>query len=347
MLLHAWNRTAMKSRDHLLMIFSWSLAVGLWSLAAFSFADQYQHRPQRFRLAVLSIGKPESILPEVRGLYDGLEEAGYIKDKNLTVHHLQNESVDDLRERLTQLLQQGLDIIVTTSAAETAIAQQLTKVIPIVFAPSIDPVRMGFVKSRSRPNANLTGLSFTRDVQDNARQLVAFKQVVPAMRRVTMFYDGRPTYEPLDMVRDPIKRIAQRLHMQLAETPVAFSADAVRVLEQMPKGATDAVFVICTALFREMKPLADGAARKRVPLFGCTTSQVADDGATMTYSPDLYLLGYRGAWYVDRILKGAKPGQLPVETPSKLELVINVKNAQSIGLKIPPERLILADKVFQ
>jgi putative ABC transport system substrate-binding protein len=319
--------------------------VAFFLLASSTFAGE--HQPLQFSLALLSISEPGIMLPQVRGLNDGLEEAGYVSGKNIAIHHLRNGSVDEIRQRLNSLVQQGVDVIVATSAFETAIARQVTNKIPIVFAPSLDPVRMGFVKSRSRPGANLTGLSFTRGAEDNAKQLEVFKQIVPTMRRTIMFYDGRPSYQPPIEVRASIKRTAQRLGVQLTESPVAFSADAVGVLEQMPKGATDGVFLICTALFRELKPLADAAAHKGVPLFGCTTSQVADEGATMTYTPDIYLLGYRGAWYVDRILKGAKPEQLPVETPSKLELLINLKNARSIGLKIPPERLILADRVFQ
>jgi len=336
----------MKSREDSLTTFLWRLPVALYLLLAnSSFGGDSSSQP--YRLALLGIGKPEVMLPQVRGLNDGLEEAGYVNGKNIAIHHLQNESVDELRERLKQLVRQGVDVIVAPSAGETAIAQQTTKVIPIVFAPSVDPVRMAFVKSRSRPDANLTGLSFTRDVQDNSKQLAVLKQIVPTMRRVTMFYDRRPTYEPSVEVRASIERVARRLGIELTAAGVVSSADAVRALEQMPKGATDGVFVICTALFRGMKPLAFAAAHKGVPLFGCTTSQVADEGATMTYTPDLYLIGYRGAWYVDRILKGAKPEQLPVETPSKLELIISLKNARSIGLKIPPEQLILADKVFQ
>jgi putative ABC transport system substrate-binding protein len=252
-----------------------------------------------------------------------------------------------LRDRLKNLVRQRVDVIVTTSASETATARQVTSAIPIIFAPSVDPVRMGFVKSRAHPDANLTGLSFTRDVEDNAKQLSVLKQIVPSLRRVAMFYDARPASETPGVVRASVKRIAQRLGIQLIGHGVVANTDAVHILEQMPKGRIDGVFLICTGVFRGMKPLADAAARKGVPLFGCTASQVAEEGALMTYTPDIYLIGYRAAWYVDQILKGAKPAQLSVEAPSKLELVINLKTARALGLHIPPERLILADRVFQ
>ncbi|MGZ8445427.1 MAG: ABC transporter substrate-binding protein [Candidatus Binatia bacterium] len=298
-------------------------------------------------MVLIGIGKPGIVLPQVRGLFDGLEEAGYIDGKNLTVHHLRSESAAELRNRLKELVRQKVDVIVASSASEATIAQQVTREIPIVFAPSIDPVRMGFVKSRSRPDTNLTGLSYTRHHADNGKQLAVFKEIVPGLRRVTLFYDARPAIGTPESIRASVRRVAQHLNIQLIEHAVTSSADAVKVLQPMSKGAIDGAFLICTAVFRGLKPLADSAAQIGVPLFGCTAAQVADEGALMTYTPDIYLLGYRGAWYIDRILKGAKPDQLPVEAPSQLQLVINLKNAKAIGLKIPPERLILADRVFQ
>ncbi len=298
-------------------------------------------------MVLIGIGNPGIVLPQVRGLFDGLEEAGYIDGKNLAVHHLRSESAAELGDRLKELVRQKVDVIVASSASEATIAQQVTREIPIVFAPSIDPVRMGFVKSRSRSDTNLTGLSYTRNQSDNGKQLAVFKEIVPRLRRVTLFYEARPGIGTPESIRASVRRVAQHLNIQLNEHPVTSNADAVKVLQPMSKGAIDGAFLICTAVFRGIKPLADTAAQMGVPLFGCTASQVADEGALMTYTPDIYLLGYRGAWYVDRILKGAKPDQLPVEAPSQLQLVINLKNAKAIGLKIPPERLILADRVFQ
>jgi len=334
-----------KSRMDLALKLLWRSAVVLSLLVCPSFAGE--HQPLRFRVALISIVKPSTTLPQVRGLRDGLEEAGYVNGENIVIYQLHGEDIDSLRQRLKQLVQQGLDVIVASSTIETAIAQRLTNKIPIVFSPAIHPVHTGLVKSRSHPGANLTGLSFNRGTQDLAKQLSVFIQVIPAMRHVTMFYDRRQIYKLPTEVRSTVERIAQDHGIHLTQVDVESTAEAVRVLERTSIGATDGVFVMCTALFRELKPLSNVAARKRLPLFGCTTSQVADEGATMTYAPDLYLIGYRGAWYVDRILNGAKPEQLPVETPSKMELVINLQNARSIGVKIPSEQLILADRVFQ
>ena len=306
-----------------------------------------QSRSPLPQMVLIGIGMPGIVIPQVRGLLDGLEEAGYFDGKNLTVHHLRSESAAELRDRLKEMVRQKVDVIVTSSASEASIAQQVTSEIPIVFAPSIDPVRMGFIKSRHRPDTNLTGLSYTRNQLDNGKQLAVFKEIVPGLRRVTLFYDSRPGIGTPESIRASVRRIAQHMNISLTEHPATSSAEAVKVLQPMAKSAIDGAFLICTAVFRGIKPLAAAATQMGVPLFGCTASQVADEGALMTYAPDIYLLGYRGAWYVDRILKGAKPDQLPVEAPSQLQLVINLKNAKAIGLKIPPERLILADKVFQ
>jgi putative tryptophan/tyrosine transport system substrate-binding protein len=321
---------------------AWSILLLISLLITNSYAGQKQPH-----IVVLGIGKSDIVIPQVRGLYDGLEEAGYVEGKNLTIQHLRAEHADQLRDQLTDFVRQKIDVIVATSANETAIAKQVTSKIPIIFVPAIDPVRMGFVKSRARPDANLTGLSFTRDLQDNGKQLAVFKQIVPAMRRVTLFYDGRPTTRTSSAVLASVKRIAQSLKIQLTEFPAGSAAEAAQILQRISKRITDGVFLICSATFRGMTPLADRAADIAVPLFGCTATQVAEEGALMSYTPDVYYIGYRGAWYVDRILKGARPEQLPVEAPSRFELVVNLKASRRIGLTIPPEALILADKVFQ
>ena len=313
----------------------------IFLVTTYSYAGQKEPH-----VVVLGITKPGATLPQVRGLLDGLEEAGYVDGKNVIIQRIQAEDVQEVRDHLAKLAQGKIDAIVATSAKETAIAKEATSTIPIIFVPAVDPVGMGFVQSRSRPNGNLTGLSFTHDVEDNGKQLAVFKHVVPRMRRVTLFYDSQPT-TTLSAILTVLKRVAGILHIQLAEFQADSAAEANQLLDRVPKGTTDGIFAICSATFRGMAPIADRALKMAVALFGCTATQVSEEGALMTYAPDIYYMGYRGAWYVDRILKGTKPEQLPVEAPTKFELVVNLKIARRIGLTIPPEVLILADKVFQ
>ena len=314
-------------------------------LLGFLIADCHAGEKQPPHLALLGIGKQDVILPQVRGFYDGLEEAGYVEGKSLIINNIRAENGDRLRAQLTDLARQKIDVIVTTSANETSVARQVTSTIPIIFMPAIDPVGMGFVKSRARPHANLTGLSFTRGEEDNGKQLAVFKQIVPAMRRVTMFYDGQPMTRTAPEIIASAHRVAAKLKLELLQQAASSPVDAAHILQASNK-TTDGIFLICSATFRGLKPLADHALEKRVPLFGCTATQVAEEGALMTYSPDIYYIGYRGAWYVDRILKGARPEQLPVEAPTRFELAVNLKTSRRIGLTIPPEILILVDKVF-
>ena len=126
------------------------------------------------------------------------------------------------------------------------------------------------------------------------------------------------------------------------------TAEAARKIASLANpGMSAGVFVYCSGLFKDVEGLAAAATKRKLPLFGCNAFQVAEQNVLLSYAPDLYSLGYRGAWFVDRILKGAKPQDLPVETPRKFELVINNKTAVDIGLKIPPEMLMLADRVFR
>jgi putative ABC transport system substrate-binding protein len=300
------------------------------------------------QIGIVSIGTSDTVLPQIRGLYDGLEEVGYVEGNNLKIQRLRAEKDDAaFRAMLAAAIRRGIEVIVTPSSTEAVLAKQVTSTIPIVFAPAVDPVRNRLVHSHVSPHSNLTGLSYTRDVEDRAKQLAVFKQIVPNLRRVMLFYDGRPIARTPASVLAAIRRAAQRLYLQLTEHAVQSTVEAVQILERAPAAGVDGVFLVCSAVFRGMRPLSEMGARKRLPVFSCTASQVADEGTLMTYSPDMYYLGYRGAWYVDRLLKGARPAQLRVETPIRFELVINLTSARKLGVVIRPEALMLADKVFE
>jgi putative tryptophan/tyrosine transport system substrate-binding protein len=317
-------------------------------LVVFALLTNHSAAAQRLpRVVALAIAQPDITIPQLRGLNDGLEEAGYVDGKNIKIQQLRAANADQLREHLVNIAQNTIDIVVATSSREAAIAKQITGNLPIVFIPAMDPVGRGFVKSRARPAGNLTGLSFSRDVEDNAKQLTVFKQIVPSMRNAILFYDDQPATRTAPAVLDSVARVAQKLELRLKPHPVNTLPQAVQILNRVPAATTDAVFLICSAAFRGITPLAERANRLAVPLFGCTATQVAEEGALITYAPDFYAIGYRGASYVDSILKGSKPAELPVGAPTKFELVLNLRTAQHIGLAIPPEMLILADKVFR
>jgi putative ABC transport system substrate-binding protein len=284
--------------------------------------------------------------PQIKGLRDGLEEAGYIEGKNLVLDLLQEETYDRLRASVKVYTQQKIDAIIAISSAETAIAKEVTDEIPIVFMPAGFPVQSGFVRSLASPGTNLTGLTFFTDPEEVGKQLEVFKEVVPSLRRVIVLFGGRKENPITAMSLTVVRKVAAHLAIKLTEKPVKSAAEAEGVLSSLPNKNAPGAFLICGPLFKTLKKIASIAIQKRVPLFGCGATQVAEEMVLLTYAPDLYYIGYRGAWYVDRILKGAKPQDLPVESPTKFELVINLKTAKEIGIAIPPEMLILADRVF-
>jgi putative ABC transport system substrate-binding protein len=324
--------------------------VFLWIQVAFCLAghaDAAQSREPIYSLALASMSVSTAgnvLIPQVRGLYDGLEEAGYTEGSNLVVHKIHGVNEPAMRAALQDALRHSINAIVATSAMETAIAKQLSSTIPIIFAPARDPIRLGFVESYARPGGNLTGVSYSRNFDDSAKQLAVFAQTLPMMKRVTVLYAPATTStETLDAV----KRISGPLKLELTIMPTNSNVDAEQAVRAVSKANADGLFLVCSATFRASKDLTNITQPKRLPLFGCTGQHVADEGALMTYTPDIYFLGYRAAWYVDRVLKGFKPNDLPVGVPDRFETVINLATAKSLGIKIPPEKLILADKVFQ
>jgi len=323
---------------------SWSLILTLEILAVVR-ADAFVTRPKLDHIAVIAVANPAIVLPQIRGFYDGLGEAGYVDGKQLVIHRVQVESEQLLRTSLKELLRdQKVDTIVASSTVETSIAKEITANIPIVFITARDPVRVGFVASLARPGANLTGLSYSRGIEDSAKQLAVFKEIVPSMKRVLLLYHREQTEIA---IIDSVRQVAPKIKVDLAWQPIRSIEEAKKAIGMASKRTTDGISIICGATFRGLKTLVDMALANGLPMFGCAATQVADDGALMTYAPDIYYIGYRGAWYVDRILRGAKPQELPVEVPSKFELVINLKTAKALGLKIPPAKIVLADRVFQ
>jgi ABC-type uncharacterized transport system substrate-binding protein len=297
-----------------------------------------------YRVGVMVTGSQAIINPQIKGLLNGMEDAGYIEGKNVLVDLLREDADDKLRARVKAYIQQRIDVIVATSGAETAIARELTDKIPIVFMPAAEPVGSGFVKSLARPGTNLTGLTFYTNLEDIGKQLAVFKEVVSSMRQVIVLYDGRN--DPTQAASlTAVRKTAAHLAIKLKEKPIKSIVEAEQALSALPKTAAG-VFVICGTVFRSIKGIASIAIRKSMPLFGCSASQVIEQNVFLTYAPDLYYIGYRGASYVDRILRGAKPQYLPVETPTKFELVINLKTAKEIKLTVPSEVLILADRVI-
>ena len=307
------------------------------------------HKSDTRYVVLVMEGHNIRLQPQVNGLRDGLEELKYVEGENLNWQRIDGGTSEELRANLKSLLQrQRVDVMVTLGTAETNVAKEIAQKVPTVFLPAADPVKSGFVHSLASPGSNLTGLTFFTDNENLGKQLEVFKQVVPSLDRIGVVFDERLKPAGLNESWKRLGVVAPWLGIHLTELPVMSTAEASRKIASLPnRGMSAGVFVYCSGLFKDVQGLAAAATKRKLPLFGCNAFQVAEQNVLLSYAPDLYSLGYRGAWFVDRILKGAKPQDLPVETPRKFELVINNKTAGEIGLKIPPEMLMLADRVFR
>jgi ABC-type uncharacterized transport system substrate-binding protein len=306
-------------------------------------------KPSILRLVIVMEGRNIRLQPQINGLHDGLEELKYIEGDNLNLRQVDGGTNEELRANLKSLLQiRRFDIIVPLGTSETAVAKEVAPDIPMVFLPAADPVKSGFVHSLASPGTNLTGLTFFTDSENLGKQLEVFKQIVPSLHKVGILFDARSKSAVLTESWKRLAVVASWLGIHLIELPVTSAAEAARKIASLPNLAMNTgVFVFCSGLFKDAEELSTAATKRKLPLFGCNAFQVAEQNVLLSYAPDLYSLGYRGAWFVDRIFKGAKPQNLPVETPRKFELVINNRIAVEIGLKISPEILMLADRVFR
>jgi putative ABC transport system substrate-binding protein len=299
-----------------------------------------------YHVAVLTLGSPD--IPDIKGLRDGLKEAGYIEGKNLVLDITAKETYDELRPIAKAYIEKKFDVIVALGGTAPLIAKELTREIPIVFVGTTDPILAGLVKSVARPEANVTGLARGTDVEIQGKRLQVFKEAVPTLRRVAVLYNARGENPQHTKSLEVVQKVAPDLGLRLAEKPIKSSADIERTLSAVSKDTTDGLFVICASLFRDpFKKIAAVAMQKRLAVTGCRAPDVTEQGALLSYDADTYRLGHRGAWYVDRILKGTKPQDLPVEAPTYFELIINLKTAKQIGLTIPPNVLARADKVIK
>jgi putative tryptophan/tyrosine transport system substrate-binding protein len=329
-----------RSKQGRMAIKAVALLVGL-VIGSIQFAEAQQTKV--YRIGVLTLHTHDR--PHLQGLRNGLKKAGYIEGKNLVLKMMSAKNAEELRSIAKDHAEEKMDIVVTTGNVETIVARAVW-VLPIIFMPGGEPVRSGFVKSLARPGVNITGVSLLGDSKIYGKELELFKDVVPNLQRVLMFYDSGEEVIP-DISLPLVRKVAAHLAIKLFEKPVQSLAQAEQEIAVASKNTTDGVFFVCTSVFSDFKRIAEYARKKKIPSNGCSSRAVAEDQALLSYRPDLYQIGHRGAWYVNEILKGAKPAELPVEHAARFELVINLKTANQIGLTISPNVLAIADRVIK
>jgi putative tryptophan/tyrosine transport system substrate-binding protein len=286
-------------------------------------------------------------LPEA--FRQGLRDLGYVEDRNVVIEY---RDADRKSERLpalaAELVALKVDVIVAAGGTPAALAaKQATRTLPIVFVGAADPVTSGLVTSLARPGGNVTGLSILAP-ELVGKGLEQLTQAVPGVSRVAVLWQpgGLPERTEKDMVRGA-DVAARALGVRLQVVEARGPADFDRAFSDMTRARAGALTVLLSNMFlRERRRLVDLAAKHRLPaVYGLR--EFVDAGGLMSYGPDLADVFRRVATYVDKILKGAKPADLPVEQPTKFELVINLKTAKALGLTIPQSLLGRADEVIE
>jgi putative tryptophan/tyrosine transport system substrate-binding protein len=283
--------------------------------------------------------------PERAAFLAGLRELGYEAGRNLVIEYRGADGdVSRLPELAQELVKLGLDVIVVGSAEAAAAAKGATSTIPLVLTAVGDPVYAGLIKSYARPGGNVTGLSFISP-ELGAKRIELVREILPKSRRIAVLWNARDSISEREW--DQAREAAQKVSLEIDPHPVRETADLARTLDALPRERPDAALVIVDArMIRFRKIVADAALKAKVPCVAGWRGFV-ESGALASYAPDFLALFRRAAYYVDRILRGAKPQDLPVEQPSKFELVVNVKTAAVIGVAIPKAVLLRADEVIQ
>ena len=277
----------------------------------------------------------------------GLRELGYVEDKNIVFEYRTTEGKSERRLDLaTEIVRLKVDVIVVSGSPTAEAAKKATSAVPIVMTSSSDPVGLGLVASLARPGGNVTGLaSFTGELGGKLLELL--KEVVPGLLRVLV--PGPPVGSPTeDLFIKETEIPARALKVQVIRFPVRGPEDFESIFRAASKERADALLIRLpeVAYSPHYKRIVALTAKSRLPAIA-TTRSWTDAGGLVSYGPDRNVSLKRAAIFVDKILKGAKPADLPVEQPTKFEFVINLNAAKQIGLTIPPNVLVRADRVIK
>jgi putative tryptophan/tyrosine transport system substrate-binding protein len=310
-----------------------------------------QNPEQTRRIGILSPGRSEPPDPTFNMLntfLQGLHELGYTEGQNLTIERqYANGSSDRLRELAAELVKRKPDIIVALSTTAARPAKQATGIIPIVAVGMADPVADELVTSLARPGGNVTGTTFLGP-ELVGKRLQLLREVVPGLSHVAaLWHPNAYSERTMAGVRNEIEVAARTLGLQLKLVPAVSPDDLVSAFAAMAREHAEALIVMPSPmLFGEYKRIVSIAANSRLPAMGAAREFV-ELGGLMSYGANQLDLARQSATYADKILKGAKPAELPVEQPTKFELVINLKTAKALGLTMPPTLLARADEVIE
>jgi ABC-type uncharacterized transport system substrate-binding protein len=314
-------------------------AAAAWPLGA-----RGQQAIHTARIGYLNLGPPSASSTRVEALRAGLRELGWIEGKNIVIEFRWADGVQQLPQLAAELVRMNVDVIFASSSTIVEPARQATKTIPIVFATHADPIGTGHVASLRRPGGNMTGLSeLTTEV--NAKALEILKEALPQETRIGVLFN--PTTPSQVPGLQSVKTAGERLGLALQVVPAATAEDFDPALTSMSREKVSSVFVMpAPVTVSERVRLADLALKYRLAtIYGNKENVLV--GGLVSYGVDRNDLTRRVALYIDKILKGTKPSDLPVEQPTKFELVINLKTAKALALEIPATLLARADEVIE
>ncbi|HEV8720491.1 MAG TPA: ABC transporter substrate-binding protein [Candidatus Binatia bacterium] len=297
------------------------------------------------QIGYLSATSPSANVGRIEAFRQGLRDLGYVEGKNIVIEWRYAEGkFDRLSALVAELVRLKVDVIVTSGPQSTRVAKEATVTIPIVMGFDPDPVGGGFVASLARPGGNITGLA-TLSPEISGKQLELLKEIIPKLSRVALL--GNSTNPGNAQTLRETEAAAGALGVQLQYLDVLNLKDIENSFQSASKQRAGAVLVLAGPVVAAHRTeVVNLAAKNRLPAM-YFRSDFVESGGLMTYSVNYNDLARRAATFVDKILKGAKPADLPVEQPTKFELMINLKAAKQIGLTIPPNVLARADKVIK
>jgi putative ABC transport system substrate-binding protein len=314
-------------------------------LLALNFPAEAQQAKKMPRIGVLAGGSPSSTSPLREAFREGLREFGYVEGENIILEFRYGEAKGErLPDLAAELVRLKVDVIVTSSTPAIQAVKEATRTIPVVMAFSGDPVGTGLVASLSKPGGNITGLS---DIgpEISGKQLELLKEAFPTISRVAFLFN--PSNQGNRLRLKATELTAGELKVQIQPFEVRSATDFEKVFSAISKGEAQALMTVRDpAIYNNQIRIVQFATQNRLPTMHMDSVPV-EAGGLMSYGPNVPDLFRRAAAYVDKILKGAKPADLPVARPTKFELVVNLKTAKQIGLTIPQSVLYRADKVIK
>ncbi|HEY6366218.1 MAG TPA: ABC transporter substrate-binding protein [Candidatus Binatia bacterium] len=291
---------------------------------------------------VSTVGSPDANFEELRR---GLRDLGYGEGKNIAFEYRAAQGKAELIPGfIAELVQMKVDLIFCPNLPAIQAAKEATKTIPIVMISNVDPVELGLVESFARPGGNITGMTL-QSLELSGKRLELLKETFPKLNRVALVWNVGD--QSMNLITKQVQAVAPQLGVTIQPSGVRDPSDLDSAFAKITQSPPDALFSVADRLITsQRKKILEFAAKNKIPTMFDAQAAV-EAGALMAYGPSRAEVSRRAAVFVDKILKGAKPADLPVEQPMKFDLVINLKTAKELGLTIPPNVLARADKVIR